>query len=105
MPTKNLLPLAWQKYFDEFSKQLNQGLLHLEVIADELGDQVETDWVPIKGISYNPRTGELDIFTEHIDHRSQPKSIMVQEIDGYVTAIEITDEADERNILLLKYAA
>ena len=43
-------------YFDRVSKVLGPKLVELEVASLRLGDQVEPDWVPLIGLTYDPKS-------------------------------------------------
>ena len=79
--------------------------VEIEVAGLDLGDQIETEWVLLNGISYDPRDDLLTVFTEGVDHNiPRPQTIRVDDgIDG-LHSIEVTDADGHKQIVLLKEA-
>jgi hypothetical protein len=103
MALTQLAKPEWQDYFDGVSKVLDAKLVEIEVTGLGLGDQVEVDWLPLIGLSYDPRGAVLAVIVEGIEHNIRhPKQIHVeQDVEG-LYSIEVVDSAEEHHILLLK---
>ncbi|NPB07786.1 MAG: hypothetical protein GXN96_02520 [Aquificae bacterium] len=106
MATRQLPKQEWESYFDRFSKNLPAVEAQLEVVDREVGDQVEVEYSPLTGVSYDPKDDVLELqFTEKHDHLIyHPTEIYVTEEEGRITAIEVVDREGTRYILRLKPA-
>jgi len=103
MALTQLAKSRWQDYFDRVSKALGAKLVEVEVTGLGLGAQVEVDWLPLIGLSYDPRDDILAVMTEGIEHNIRhPKQIHVEQDIDDLCSIEAVDAAGERHILLLK---
>ena len=103
MALTQLAKSEWQDYFDSVSKVLGAKLVEIEVTGLELGDQVEVDWLPLIGLSYDPREDVLAVIVEGIEHNIRhPKQIHVEQDIESLYSIEVVDTAEEHHILLLK---
>ncbi|AAC07206.1 DUF5335 family protein [Aquifex aeolicus] len=106
MATKAIPKEQWEKYFDNLSKNLPAVEVQLEVVDKEIGDQVEVEYSPLLGLSYDPKDDVFEIqFRETHDHLIyHPKEIYVEEEDGKITTIEVVDKEGTRYILRIKPA-
>ncbi len=103
MATEKLDRSAWQSTFDRISRGLDGKRATVEVASLDLGDQVEADWVPIIGISYDPKDDLVEVALEGLDHMiRRPREIYVEQgVDG-VHAVEIIDGEGARQIVRLR---
>jgi len=93
----------WKDYFDRVSKVLGPKLVELEVSSLGLGDQLELDWVPLIGLSYDPKSDVLSVMVEGIEHNIQhPKQINVEQDIESLYSVEVVDAEAEHHILRLK---
>ena len=93
----------WKDYFDRVSKVLGPKLVELEVASLGLGDQVELDWVPLIGLTYDPKSDILSVMVEGIEHNIQhPQQIHVEQNVETLHSIEVDDASGAHHILLLK---
>ncbi|WP_206530240.1 DUF5335 family protein [Nordella sp. HKS 07] len=88
----------------EISRPGLQGLagkqVEIEVAALGLGDQILTQWVPVLGLVYEPKSNSVEIAVEGLDHMIRdPKAVYAEQDRGEVTSIEIIDKDDVRQIL------
>ena len=96
MSMRRLRRGEWQSYCDRMSRGLRDESAELEVISLALGDHVEARWLPLYGVSYDPRADVLEIALQGVDHLiEQPRDISVEETERGLVALEITT-ADER---------
>ncbi|RYZ57023.1 MAG: hypothetical protein EOP07_11040 [Proteobacteria bacterium] len=103
MTTKSIAKDDWKHYLDDYSKSLQSTLVELDVESLELGDQIEADWVHLKGISYDPKDDMLYIFTEALRHFiAKPRNIWVVEGSEGPSAIQIEDGEGTKHIVNLR---
>jgi hypothetical protein len=92
-----------ERLFRPVSKVLGPKLVELEVSSLGLGDQLELDWVPLIGLSYDPRSDVLSVMVEGIEHNIQhPQQIHVEQNVETLHSIEVDDGSGTHHILLLK---
>jgi hypothetical protein len=54
----------WRGYFDRVSNALVSKRAEIEVASLKLGDRIEAEWLPLLGISYDPKNDVIDIALE-----------------------------------------
>ena len=54
MTARKLDKSQWRTFFDRLSKTLEGKQAEIEVASLSLGDQVEAEWLPLHGITYDP---------------------------------------------------
>jgi hypothetical protein len=103
MPLTQLAKPRWQAYFDRVSKALGAKRMLIEVTGLGLGDQVEAEWIPVLGLSYDPKDDVLVVAGEGLKHLIRhPRQIHVeQELDS-LQSIEAIDGEGNHHIALLK---
>ncbi len=73
----------WQGYFDRMSRALIGKRTEVEIASLDLGDQIEAELLPLVGITYDPKSGILEIAMEGLDHLIQhPQQVHVDEDGG-----------------------
>jgi hypothetical protein len=55
MKTKKLNRSEWQSWFDVNTRKLQQMEALIEVVSHTLGDQIESDWAQLHGITYDSK--------------------------------------------------
>ena len=90
----------FEKYFDDISKFITNQQIELGVFGLDIGDQIESEWAPLDGISYEPKTDTLFVHTKYVDHAILgPQQIIVAETNSRIHAISVKD-ADRRSHIL-----
>jgi hypothetical protein len=80
MTTRKIEKTDWKTYFDEESVRIEGTAISLELTAPDLGDQTEVEWLPLRGMSYDPRQDRLDVITDGLDHAvAHPETVFVSE--------------------------
>ena len=103
MPLTQLAKPQWQAYFDRISKALGAKQVQIEVTGLGLGDQIEADWIPLMGLSYDPKNDVFAVIAEGIDHLIRhPKQIHIDHELDLLLSIEAIDAEDNHHIILLK---
>ena len=103
MTIRKLDKKEWETYFDHISTGLEAEEAEIEVMSLALGDQIEAEWLPILGITYEPKTETLEIALDGLDHRiAKPREIYVDEQDRGLASIEIVGADGTRQIVKLR---
>jgi hypothetical protein len=105
MASQKLEKTAWRPYFDHVSKQLVAGSkrAEIEVASLRLGDQIEAEWLPLLGISYDPNNDLVQVLVEGLDHLiHHPVEIYVDSGPLGLLTMEVIDKDDVRNIVKLR---
>jgi Family of unknown function (DUF5335) len=110
MATTRIIPRReWQAYFDRYTREHldpageDHETAVLEILSPELGDQVEVAWVPLLGLTYDPKSNAFELAMEEVDHLVfRPEEIaVVEEEDGFISALEVSSD-DAREIIRLR---
>ncbi len=103
MQARKLDRSEWQSYFDKVSREIGTRQVEIEVASLDIGDQIEVEWVILKGLTYDPKDARLEIYTEGVDHMIRnPREIYVQETAEGLATIEALDDAGAKQIIKLK---
>ena len=94
----------WHSYFDRVSRELEGKSVEIDVEALSLGSQVEQEWIPLLGLTYEPRDDILSVMVEGLNHLIRsPRTVYVDIELGQVSSMEVVDaddyldELNERN--------
>ena len=100
---KKLEKSIWQPYFDAVSKVLAGKRAEIEVAALDLGDQIEADWLPLLGITYDPKDDLIEVALEGVDHLiPRPREVWVETEGLDLSSIEVIDSNGVRKIVMLR---
>lgn len=92
----------WHSYFERLSRQLEGKSVEIDVEALSLGSQIEAEWVPLEGLTYEPRQDILSVMVEGLNHLIRhPQSVFVDVELGQVTSMEVVDGDNYRHIIKL----
>ncbi|HHO67605.1 MAG TPA: hypothetical protein ENK12_01110 [Gammaproteobacteria bacterium] len=90
----------WEGYFDHMTRILGTQLVEIEVAGLGIGDQIEADWVPMTGITYDPKDDIVEIALEGVDHIvHHPAEILVEESPAGIDWLALTDASGNRQIV------
>ena len=93
----------WQTYFDGVARQLEGMSAEIDVEAMSIGSQVEAEWVPLLGISYDPKSDVLSIAVEGLGHLiRRPQTIFIDVELGRLASMEVIDGDNVRHIVKLR---
>jgi hypothetical protein len=103
MATVKLDKGAWHTYFDRISKLVVGKQAEIEVASLKLGDQIEAEWVPLLGITYDPKNDLVEVLLEGLDHLIRnPRDIYIDQGPAGLTSMEVVDTDDVRQIIRLR---
>ncbi len=98
--TTTLDKSTWQDELIRLWRKMDGKDVQIEVEALNLGDQIEADFVPLKGLSYDPKDDVVQVWTGELDHMIQhPKSIELAVEGGRLLSIHITDADGEVHLI------
>ncbi|MDB5601195.1 MAG: hypothetical protein JWN71_3239 [Xanthobacteraceae bacterium] len=93
----------WRTYFDFLSKGLTGKRAEIEVASLELGDQIETEYLPLIGITYDPKDDIIEVALEGVDHLiPNPREVYVEQEGMVLSSVEIIDGTGAKQIIVLK---
>jgi hypothetical protein len=100
---KQLEKSQWRTYFDWMSKALVGKRAEIEVASLKLGDQIEAGWLPLIGITYDPKDDIIEIALEGVDHLiHKPRGIYVEQEGLELSTLEVIDAEGVRQIIVLR---
>ena len=103
MAVRRLDKAEWRPFFDRASKAVIGKRAEIEIASLALGDQIEADWLPLIGITYDPKNDILEIVLDGLDHLiPHPHEIYVDEAAGQLTSLEIIDRDGVSQIVQLR---
>jgi hypothetical protein len=103
MAIRQLPKDQWKAYFDRVSKGLVGMRAEIEVVALNIGDQIEAEWVPMFGVSYDSKDDVLSIALDGLDHMiSRPAETYVDEGATGLGSFEVVDADGVRHIVQLR---
>jgi len=95
----------WQAFCATVSKALEGSNAEIEVASLDLGDQIEAEWSPWIGITYDPEDDVFDIALEETDHVvSAPKTLVADVDDMEINTLQITDGEGRMHLVRLRDA-
>jgi hypothetical protein len=103
MTIRRLEKPEWRPIFDTMSKILEAKVAEVEVASLDLGDQTQAEWLPLIGITYDPRDDTVEIALDGHDHMiRKPREIYLDDGAAGLTSLEIVDADGVRQIVKLK---
>ena len=103
MTARSIDKAEWGSFCAGLSKALTGSEAEIDVASLELGDQIEKQWAPWLGITYDPRDDTIDIALEDVDHIvNRPTELLADMDDVNISALQITDAEGARHNVRLK---
>ena len=100
---KKLEKSQWSVYFDLISKALTGKRAEIEVASLKLGHQIEAEWLPFFGISYDPKNNVIALALEGHDHLiHKPREIYIEGEGLSLASLEVIDADGVRQIVVLR---
>jgi uncharacterized protein YuzE len=96
----------WAPFLDTVTSSLVGKQAEIEVVSLNLGDQIEAEWTPLIGITYDRKDDLIEIALDELDHLVRaPRQLFIDyAVGGIVAAIEIVDADGNRQIIKFKDA-
>ena len=93
----------WRAFFDWLSQGLLGARAEIEVASLDLGDQIEAEWLPLLGITYDSKNDLLEIALEGLDHLiKHPKEVWADAGIGALLNFEVIDGEGVSQIIQLR---
>lgn len=103
MVSTQLSNRQWQAYFDQIARLARSAQVYIEAAGLNIGAQVEADWLPLIGISYDPRNAVLSVTTDRIEHLiNHPREIKVQYAADGLHNLAVTDAEGIEQLIRLR---
>jgi len=104
MTARSIKKAEWENFCAAVSRALEGSQVEIEVASLDLGDQVEKDWAPLIGITYDPNDDVIDIALEDdVDHIvNRPRELIADVDDMSINALQITDANGIRHRVRLR---
>ena len=107
MPIRTLPRTEWNDYFDAFSDTKSDtgrvDYAEIRILSPEDGVQPQTRWLPLQGITYDPKNDLLEVLVTGLDHLiGHPDSIYVDEEAGRLNCLEVVRQDGTKEIVELR---
>lgn len=90
----------WEFFCNRVSRQLEGAQAEIEVASLNIGDQIQAEWVPLLGVSYDPKDDIVEIAVEGLDHIvREPGALTVQREGPMIASLAVESRAGERHIV------
>jgi hypothetical protein len=95
----------WRAFFDWLSQGLLGARAEIEVASLDLGDQIEAEWLPLLGITYDDKDDLLEVALDGLDHLIYgPREVWADFNVGELISLEIIDDRGASQIIKLRQA-
>jgi hypothetical protein len=103
MTIRKLDKKEWKLFFDRVSKIMEGKQAEIEVASLTLGDQLEAEWPPLIGLTYDPKDDVFEVALEGVDHLiSKPREIYVDGSPVELNGLEVIDAEGVKQIVKLR---
>jgi hypothetical protein len=92
-----------QDLFDHVSRQLQGQAIEVQVASLKLGERLPANWLPLLGLSYDPRLDAIEIVLRGLDVTVlKPREIHFDGAGGQWSALDIVDADGVQHIVEFK---
>lgn len=107
MAIRSLPRADWAEYFDNFSDTKNDtgriDYAEIRILSPENGVQPQTSWLPLQGLTYDPKNDLLDVAVTGLDHLiGHPAVIYVDEVRGRLDRFEVERRDGTQEIIEIR---
>lgn len=90
----------WKAYCDSVTDALTGLRAEIEIASLDLGNQIEAEWLPVYGITYDHKDDLFEVALEGLDHLIQrPRELHAQEGSRSIDAILVIDQDSVRHLI------
>lgn len=102
MNVRKLERKDWSSFLDHLSKLCVGRQVEVRANSLALGDQIEARWLPLIGLTYDPKDDVIEVALEGLDHLiHRPRDVFVDDGAG-LTSVEIIDVDGVKQIIEFK---
>jgi hypothetical protein len=103
MSVRKLDKSTWQAFFNSLSRVLQGARAEVDAMSLSIGSQVEADWLPLNGLTYDAKDDILEVAMDGLDHLiRQPDDIFIDEESGMLSSLEVVGRDKVSQIVKLK---
>lgn len=103
MAARKLNKEQWRGYCDRVSRVLVGKRAEIEVAGLTLGAQLQAEWLPMLGITYDEKNDLIEVALDGLDHLiHEPRALFVEEGPTGVETISITDAGGIEQVIKLR---
>ena len=103
MTIRKLEKDEWKPFFDGISKVLGGKQAEIEALSLDLGDQIEAEWLPLLGITYDDKDDVLAVALDGLDHLIySPREVWADLNVGEMMSFEVIDDRGVSQIIKLR---
>ena len=103
VPIRRLKKAEWRSYLDRIARALIGRRAAIEIRAPQFSNDIQAEWLPLQGISYDPRKDILEIAVTGLKHMiRKPLHLVVEEDGGQLATLEIIDQDGLSQIVRLR---
>jgi hypothetical protein len=101
-PVRELRRGEWVRFCDGVSRALVGKVAEIDIVSLQLGDRVEARWLPLRGITYEPKTDAIEVAVDGVAHLiREPREIHLDETErGLVEVIVIAADESRQSVRL-----
>jgi hypothetical protein len=90
----------WQAATELLSREIHGQPARLEVASLRIGDQIEAEWSPLRGVTYDPKDDLFEFQFEGVDHLVRhPRTFAVREREGLADSLAVVDDEGAEHIV------
>jgi hypothetical protein len=106
MPIRRLKKAEWRPYLDRLARALLGKRAAIEIRSPQFSNEIEAEWLPLLGISYDPKNDLLEVAITGLKHMiRKPQHLVVEEDGGELATLEIIDQDGLSQIVRLREEA
>jgi hypothetical protein len=103
MPIRKLEKAKRRSFLDNMSEPLIGKRAEIEIDSLSLGSQIEAEWLPLLGITYDPKNDVIEVALDGLDHLIRnPREVHVDIGTTGLTSIEVIDAEGVQQIIKLR---
>jgi hypothetical protein len=93
----------WQPFFDAMSKVIEGKRVQIETASLKLGDQIQAEWLPLIGITYDRKDNVIEVALDGLDHLiHKPRDVFIDQEGSVLARFEVIDEDGAAQIIKLR---
>jgi hypothetical protein len=103
MTIRKLEKSEWRPFLEGLSTLLQDARAEIEVASLRLGDQIEVEWLPLLGMTYDAKNDLIQVALDGVDHMiRRPRQIYIDEAAGDFISLAIIDADGTKEIVKLR---